>query len=166
MRVRPPIELTRHDVTVRFEWTGDRYRHDILIGGNVVARSIEGGPQDDVPPSPPLQDLSREHLGGDVMAIMGVGGAGRGHWSISVTASERGLLFELACRGSVPNLTSRYERVGEVAIDPLPTATVDRRGEELVLSPVERLVGTSVWSYEVGDCRSLSPKDELSGAAS
>lgn len=157
MKERPPITLKCNDLSVQFHWTGDRYRHDILLGdtiasSSVVASSIEGDSSDDVPPSPPLQDLSLESLGTgpdghEILAIMGVGGAGRGHWSISVTRDRPdGLLFELACRGSVPKLGNEYKIVGDVTIEPLPTATVSSAGH---VEPVERLVGTTVWSYIV-----------------
>lgn len=153
MRKRPPIVLQCNSLSVQFEWTGDRYRHDILSGKDIVASSIEGDSLDEVPPSPPLQDLSLESLGGDVLAVMGVGGAGRGHWSISVTRVDNdGLLFELACRGDVAKLGSQYRILGDITIEPLPTGQLQspaKINSTAQVRPIERLVGTSVWSYIV-----------------
>jgi hypothetical protein len=98
VRQHDPVELGSGKWTVRFIWDQDRFRHEVYADGQLIAASIEGTSNDPWPASPPLQSLSLENIGSQ-MAILGVGAAGRGHWSISVVADEQdSLKLELACR--------------------------------------------------------------------
>ena len=85
---------------VTFNREADRWSHVIeRIEGDqatTILSSIEGTSDDDWPPSPPLQELSVHDLG-NTQAILGVGMAGAGHWSISCTVEDSALKFELAC---------------------------------------------------------------------
>jgi len=93
-----------------FVWQADRYAHRLLLDGVPLATSIEGDASDPWPPSPPLQQLSLEVIrsGSDAPAqpiVLGVGAAGRGHWSVSAgNDPDRpdALLFDLACRRNEP----------------------------------------------------------------
>ena len=85
---------------VTFARETDRWSHVVeriqADQTTTVLSSIEGTADDDWPPSPPLQELSVHDLG-NVQAILGVGMAGVGHWSISCTVDGPALKFELAC---------------------------------------------------------------------
>ena len=114
----PPMSLASADgkLVAHFFWQHDRYAHRIENADGQAIFSIEAngqdthfaaisaaaakvfaGPSDDWPYSPPLQQLSLEQING-APAILGVGSAGRGHWSISVEPTESGLRFDVACR--------------------------------------------------------------------
>lgn len=88
-------------IRVLFHWCGDRFSHVIEAGGRVVAESVEGDSASLWPPSPPIQQLSLETLDGRP-TLLGVGAAGRSHWSVSVQAvpHDRAAVFEFdwACR--------------------------------------------------------------------
>jgi hypothetical protein len=91
---------------VRFVRAGDRYGHVVETSdGDVlqpVLQSLEGKSDEAWPPSPPLQDLHVEsRAGGEQVALL-VGGAGRSHWSLSVTLDPTAgaVLFDAACRTS------------------------------------------------------------------
>jgi hypothetical protein len=95
---------------VEFERRGDRFGHVILLvmpGEEAVPllESVEGGPSEDWPPSPPLQSLSIETLPDGRRAALLVGMAGKSHWSASIEAAtpgEAALVFDVACRaGSI-----------------------------------------------------------------
>jgi hypothetical protein len=113
-RQHDPVELVSGKWTIRFLWDHDRFRHEVFCDGQLIAASIEGTSRDPWPASPPLQSLSLENIGSQ-MAILGVGAAGRGHWSVSVVADDRdSLKLELACRISAsvladPDLAARVE---------------------------------------------------------
>ena len=99
---------------VEFEWQLDRYGHSISIvdpSGAVtpLLRSIEGGAEDDWPPSPPLQTLSIEKLPDARTVALLVGMAGRSHWSASVEPQngEARIIFDMACRYA---LDAQYPR--------------------------------------------------------
>jgi len=109
---------------VEFVWRHDRYAHVISIveaNGAVqpLLESIEGTPAEDWPASPPLQSLSVETLTDGRRVALLVGMAGGSHWSASIEAvlDKPELVFDLACRHSVPPtwLGSRYRRLSDVA---------------------------------------------------
>ena len=89
---------------VRFVRCGDRWGHivELVVEGGIVplAESVEGGPEEDWPASPPLADLHIEDRppGGQVALL--VGKAGSSHWSASVEldAAGRQVTFDVACR--------------------------------------------------------------------
>lgn len=96
--------LERGPVEVVFVREGDRWRHVVAVGGEVVARSVEGpwppGADDHWPASPVITEVLEVAAAGGP-ALAGVGRAGRSHFSLSV-AAVRGqpatLLVEVACR--------------------------------------------------------------------
>ncbi len=85
-----------------------------------ILRSWEGDDLQSWPPSPAIQQLSRqEHGGGDFLA--GVGMAGSSHWSLSVRALDTcnpTLEFDVACR--VKEAPALLESVYEI-LDGIPT---------------------------------------------
>ncbi len=95
------MQSPRGRLTVEFEWVSDRFAHRITDKTGRVLTSVEGTAADAWPASPPIQQLSLEKIDGQDV-LLGVGAAGRGHWSISVVATQVGgrdaLKFELACR--------------------------------------------------------------------
>ncbi len=104
---------------VEFSWQSDRFVHRIWLDDNEVGHSMDGDGDSDWPASPPIQQLSLEAIGPGKV-VLGVGGAGQGHWSISVEAyGEDGLKFDLACRcrGTAESLGSEYELAGTVRLN-------------------------------------------------
>ena len=99
-----------YGLEIEFTWADDRYGHDVyFLHENKRAKflsSVEGTTSDTWPPSPPLQQISKQSIAGD-RAIMGVGMAGHNHWSASfLLKNEEGqvtLLCELACLTKTPN---------------------------------------------------------------
>ncbi|MEM9367698.1 MAG: hypothetical protein AAGD07_17035, partial [Planctomycetota bacterium] len=131
----------RSPLSVQFDWTGDRYRHQVDCSGSLGSQSVSWCYQsvdrsdgkvgaftatDDWPTSPVLQQLSMESIQG-MPTLMGVGCCGTSHFSVSVQFRSWGdslvLWFDWACRlsqdlgstsdvsSSVP-LGSTYERRG------------------------------------------------------
>lgn len=93
----------------------DRWMHRVvflnegLFGASdpkTLLASIEGDDQQLWPPSPPVQDLDRHQLS-DGDAMLGVGMAGKSHWSISASVAPHngtadqaeggGFFFDMAC---------------------------------------------------------------------
>lgn len=78
-------------VRVVFSFHSDRWSHEIQLshakGVVSIASSVEGDSDDDWPPSPALQEISKEDIGNRVV-VLGVGMAGSNHWSISVSVVE------------------------------------------------------------------------------
>lgn len=96
--------LAAGPLRVRFHRLGDRIAHAIEWAGGPSPRtllnSIEGDPDQDWPPSPPLQELHFEtRPDGQRLALL-VGMAGHSHWSASIALDAAGtaLEFDLACR--------------------------------------------------------------------
>jgi hypothetical protein len=88
-----------------FFWRVDRYAHRIerieAGAASLLLESIEGSDLDRWPPSPPLQQLSFEHLPDGRPVALLVGMAGSSHWSMSVEAPQDdpgGIVFDVACR--------------------------------------------------------------------
>jgi len=110
----PPLAVSQEKIRIEFHRTGDRFSHTILGLHNGQAEplleSIEGGPEDRFPPSPPLAEL---HKQGETIFLTGATHAG--HWSMSIEPvqldSGAGFLFDAACRvKSLPEgLTSSYQ---------------------------------------------------------
>src|SRR5262245_31734029 len=105
---------------VEFFWTGDRFGHVVSLvdaAGNSepVLESIDGRPDENWPPSPPLQSLNFQSLPDGQRAALLVGMAGGSHWSASIEPSVNGaeLVFDMACRQATPAiwLGSRYRRL-------------------------------------------------------
>ncbi len=130
-----PLLLAIGPVTIAFVWSGDRWSHRVTVGAETW-HSVEGprdGGCERWPASPVLVELSRLDTPGGP-AILGVGRAGRSHFSASIgpdpAAADR-VRFEIACRFHEPPLwlgsTYRGPEEGEVVVAaaaPLPPATV------------------------------------------
>lgn len=142
--------------TVDFTWAGDRWQHKIAVrrpaGGVAVEawESLEGawptGGDPRWPASPVLVELSAVDLpqagptGG--RAVVGVGLAGRSHFSAAVAADPDrpgAVRFEIACRLVEP---------------PGPLGSTYRLGRQIVrIAPRDAsgpLPRTVTWSYSVG----------------
>lgn len=143
--LRAPVSLTLSRTTVRFTWQHDRWTHEILFPDGTAWRSLEGpvAPEGDPrwPASPVLVELSRLE-GPHGPALLGVGLAGRSHFSASIgpaPARADRVLFEFACRVTEPPgwLGSTYASpAGIVRIEPAANAV--------------RPPATIEWGYELG----------------
>lgn len=173
---RGPIRLEAGATTVVFEWTGDRWGHRILVGGVVVAESVEGAdheaPADpERPPSPewPASPAIIELTAGGVPAphLLGVGAAGRSHFSLVAAPhpiDPDTLRFEIACRvvGPPGRLGSTYRTAappgGGVVIVPVPAVPA------VPTMPAGPRPWTVRWSYDIGP-RGIMPREDATHAA-
>jgi len=159
-RVPPSISLKvpSCQLEVRFEWIGDRFQHQVRQGDDSLLVSIEGNADQAWPDSPPLQQLSHEHLEGrDV--VLGVGAAGKSHWSLCVMPIEGAdetpaLRFEWACRTteSQPHLRSSYEgSSAKMTLNPGETSDCEKTEIGFTIRPDESSAPTKTWqwSYDV-----------------
>ncbi|MFK8112834.1 MAG: hypothetical protein AB8B91_11560 [Rubripirellula sp.] len=147
-----PIELVGPDnqLTVRFFWNGDRFAHELICRGQSIASSIDGDAENAWPPSPPIQQLSLESIDGKDV-VLGVGAAGRGHWSISVQFTANSTVkFELACRGKEPPqfLGSSYRLESQVSLAPADELT-EIDGSCAKFSALDESHETKQWAYFV-----------------
>jgi hypothetical protein len=129
-----------------FHWAGDRWAHAVVLRGGAgdPAWQAGEGARADVgdpawPASPPITELSTV---GSVGAVVGVGRAGRSHFSVSFRADDDApdtLLVECACRvqGRAGWLGSTYSRSGAVV----------ELAAEAADGPAAR---TIFWAYRVG----------------
>jgi hypothetical protein len=141
---KSPLHLHAGSTSVVFTWSGDRWKHVVLVADGRRWRSVEGpdlaGGDPRWPASPVVVEVSLVAAGGRA-AVLGVGLAGRSHFSLSVVACpERpdALLFEAACRIVEPAhwLGSTYDGAGG-----LEQAAADRT----VTPPA-----TVRWAYRIG----------------
>ena len=140
----PPerLELAAGTTVVVFARAGDRWDHELRLADGRVWRSVEG-PTSEAgdprwPASPPLVEVSLAATN-DGTAILGVGRAGRSHYSLCVTPCldlADTLHFDVACRIQEPAgwLGSTYRPTGEIVPSSLPT----------------EVPATVRWSYTVG----------------
>jgi hypothetical protein len=158
---RPPVQLATGPTTAVFTWNGDRWAHRITTGEATIWTSLDGPcpPANDPrwPASPVLVELSRVSVPrGDAAggkAIVGVGLAGRSHFSASIASDPHhaGVIrFEIACR--------LHEPAGWIG-------STYRQGDSLFrLTPLDdstALPRTVVWAYSIGPTGITS----ISGAA-
>lgn len=142
-RSRPEIRLVTGATAVVFSWTGDRWRHVVMLPEGRAFESIDATDGDDPrwPASPPLVEVSSV-LTARGPALLAVGLAGRSHFSASIVphpSTPDTLLFEIACRlQETPGwLGSTYRYGGDrmrMAADASATA----------------LPGTVQWAYTIG----------------
>lgn len=169
--------LSSDRVEVVFRWEGDRWVHALhalspegqRAAGCWQTAPVLPGDEASWPSSPPLVELGEVPMPHGT-AIVGVGCAGKTHYSVSVsTAPEGGLRFEFACRLSTPAgwLGTTYttgEAASMLAIEPLGGAVATTlRAPESSLSRLQILPVTATplpadraekgstvqWSYRV-----------------
>jgi len=100
--LRAPVSLTIGRTTLKFTWVHDRWTHEVLLPDGSAWRSLEGpsalGGDPRWPGSPVIVELSRLE-GPSGPAILGVGLAGRSHFSVSIGRAEAdGIRCECAVR--------------------------------------------------------------------
>ncbi len=141
---KSPLRLHAGSTSVTFTWAGDRWEHVVVVPGDRAWRSREGAdsPGDDPrwPASPPLVEVSLV-AAGTRPAVLGVGLAGRSHFSLSVVACpERPdtLLFEAAAR--------IVEPAGWVG----STYDGDQGREHVAADRASRPPATVRWTYRIG----------------
>ena len=158
---RPAQVVTVGGAEVRFEWRGDRWTHVVRLENEADGpmagpwHSVEGpgdnSRDDRWPASPVFVELQTHPAGGNVV-VMGLGLAGRSHFSASVGPDPLvpGVLrFDIAARIHEPpgQLGSTYLSGGPAAarvrVEPVPLADV----------PLPRTVE---WSYRIGP-RGIEP---------
>jgi hypothetical protein len=147
---RPPVQLQAGRTTAVFTWTVDRWVHRITTGEADIWTSLDGpcAPANDPrwPASPVLVELSRVSVprgdAADGQAIVGVGLAGRSHFSASIAPDPHvadAIRFEIACR--------LHEPPGWIG-------STYRQGDRLFrLTPLDdstALPRTVVWAYSIG----------------
>jgi hypothetical protein len=103
--IRLPLENSPFSLI--FQRQADRWAHRLVVdregNDNVLMVSVEGGDDEIWPPSPPLQDLDLHQLKEGQRAILGVGKAGKCHWSASYLSrtgqspNSSSLIAEIAC---------------------------------------------------------------------
>ena len=153
---RSVLSLTTNDGLLRldFQWQADRFVQRFFVDDAEVGKSIEGDTEDPWPCSPPLQQLSREHIN-EANVILGVGAAGRGHWSISVEIDQEvtsAFKFDLACRCPEPPdfLGSQYQLADNLTLQALTGGIQVQREAALVTAAVPlKLADTYRWSYRI-----------------
>ena len=139
------------NIELSFRQVGDRWQHCVSVSNHgewfPLLTSEEGTPADDVPPSPPLQDLRFEQLADDVFEFQLMGQSGKGVYSAAVRldGGASTIDFDLCARGRAkePPLctVSRYVVPGEhllPKIQQLPGAVVlfTRGGQSVEMTPV------------------------------
>ncbi len=190
MKQSPPastvysLSCSSHDgstLQVEFRRVGDRFAQSVrrLSSDGACSASWTGVQRSEPeawPASPPIQELSLELIGGrDV--LLGVGRAGKCHWSLSVETTQidavAALRFDIACRcpeqpqwlGSTyridtPRTGQRDEafQAGEAADSALSmrceddTVLIDCGPETVRIEPIARPLkwpGTVRWRYSI-----------------
>lgn len=151
---RPAIHVTLAGVELRFDWQGDRWAHTVRFDGAADEQAVEGwhsiegpgGGDERWPDSPVFVELNTHSVAGSI-AVIGLGLAGRSHFSASVAgdpAFPGAIRFDIAARiHEAPlHLGSTYESKGDsrpilVRVEPIP-------------SPDDVLPRTVEWSYRIG----------------
>jgi len=107
-----PLSVSTPNLKVVFSKSTDnpdRWSHQILmiteVEETVLLTSVEGTDQETWPASAPLQDISHHDLPTG-QAILGVGMAGKSHWSASVSIEDdAAVFFDMACLIKTENAT-------------------------------------------------------------
>jgi hypothetical protein len=117
------LRLDDSPFSLLFERKTDRWWHRLIVEQagleTAILQSVEGDSSQNWPPSPPLQDLAQQLLTDGSTAILGVGKAGKSHWSASFSKQQstqpirNRWLVEFACLcppdASPPTLCTTYE---------------------------------------------------------
>lgn len=187
MNVPDPLKLQVQDrlglgLHIVFQWHVDRYAHNILVekDGRLVPllASLEDTDNRLWPPSPPIQQANLQEYDGQPRVILGLGMAGKSHWSMSVEVrpDPPSISFDVACRvrekpgplvssyrSMVPATRFDGDRVAmfelasqscRIELDSASDATValdiTETGLAIVVHPDDAAVpGTFRWQYRV-----------------
>ena len=148
MPLHVPFSLAAGPLSLTFEWRHDRWGHTVAVGGRIVAASVEDSDDDAGDPrwpaSPVLTEVMPTTAAGRP-AIVGVGLAGRSHFSASFTPHPTladGVLVEVACRVQEPpgRLGSTYCTADGRLVRAVPCGQAD----------TDALPRTIQWSYAIG----------------
>jgi hypothetical protein len=149
------LSLAAGNLRVEFYWHDDRFRHEFVLPDGVRIGSVEGNASQSWPPSPPIQQLSKESIGPS-QALLGVGAAGQGHWSLSVdpvNADPQVLRFDVACRlkASPEFLGSTIQPTHRLRIMPAADSKVlTKEDGTIVIEPAKVEAGETIrWGYQV-----------------
>ena len=153
------IQTANGDVTIKLEFARgpDRWAHRWLVATDnselEIMSSEEGTPIQNWPSSPPLQEVSRHCLDGTV-AILGVGMAGKSHWSASYSLDgvefESAIKSDLAClqksTASDASLGSKYSLGQNCQVQALSDRRVELLLEQIPIG-ISAISGTG---FETG----------------
>ncbi len=140
---KTPIRLAAGSTVVEFTWERDRWRHEVLTprgGWGSLEAAADGRSDARWPASPVLVEVSLVELAGGP-AVLGIGLAGRSHFSLSVASCPDladTLLFEAACR-----IQDRAAWLGSTYAD--ASGRIIRLGAAPAEPPA-----TVSWSYRIG----------------
>ena len=143
-----PVTLTAGSLTITFDRRHDRWAHSVMLDGRAVAESVEdsasGSDDPRWPASPVLTEVMPTEAAGRP-AIVGVGLAGRSHFSASFTPHPTladSVLVEIACRVQEQpgRLGSTYRTADGRLVRAVPLGAADASG----------LPRTIQWSYAIG----------------
>jgi hypothetical protein len=96
--------IQRPAIKLQFDRSKDRWEHRLILATEhsdlAIMSSVEGTPDQVLPPSAPLQDVSHHRLE-QGEAVFCVGMAGKNHWSASFSVEQNGpaglIKSDLAC---------------------------------------------------------------------
>ena len=139
------VHLAAGTTEVEFIWSHDRWQHEIRTSNQRTWTSVEGpspGGAPEWPCSPVITEVSRVEVTGGP-AVLGLGLAGRSHFSLCVTIHPElhdTLLVEAACRihAKATSIGSTYK---------------DHSGDAFRVepeNPTPTLPATVRWSYLLG----------------
>lgn len=146
-------------IELAFHYGSDRWSHELSVlegdGWTRLIRSVEGGAEDLIPPSPALQDLRLEQLGERVFEFQGMGQAGAAIYSaairLDVAAGE--VAFDLCVRGkradSAIQAQARYAVLAGIPVPDRDDATAVVKCSTTRL----RVVPTRIEAHPACECR-------------
>ena len=118
---RDDLMVQSDPVVVRCYELTDRVGHAVFVSGgsgppSELMRSIEGDSDQEHPPSGPMQEMVAESTSlGKPPALMGLGSAGKTHWSCSIEADGTmpTVAFDFACITRSPGWLGSSYRLAE-----------------------------------------------------
>jgi hypothetical protein len=153
-----PVSLRSGCCRLGFDWSGDRWSHAFTLEGDtgpVLWQSVDHDSDGPTawPPSPAILEVWK----GSEEAVLGVGRAGRSHFSLSATVDPfvpDAVRLEWACR-----LNGPPGRLGSTYAGPL-NARVVIVPRAVAIEQSSVLPATILWSYRVSPqgIESLEPR--------
>ncbi len=162
--MKPSFTFDAGRLRLELIWQADRFAHAIgvMTQGRLVPllASVEGAPDIEWPPSPPVQGV--EHgPHGEIGQIMCIGMAGRCHWSVGVEMDARAesAVFDVACRVKQAPPTGAGGALGSIyrtataaaAIDANRTLRVEAESAGLQIESLQASPGTAIVEMHVTD---------------